>query len=583
MSDRPLAYSYIRLSTEGQLKGHGRQRQLEQPADYAKQHGLQLATDAQYEDIGISAFKGANVKEGALGKFLAAVEAGLIPKGSYLLVESLDRVSRQAIHDSLSLFLRIIEAGINLVTLQDGHVYRTDHTDPSKHFSDLIISLTIMSRAHEESLTKSRRVGAAWANKRAQGDTIPLTKWCPAWLQLNKDRTHFEPIKERVEVIQSVFEEAASGIGIFRISRRLNQKAIPPWGKSNGWHSSYVAKILSNRAVIGEYQPHKLVNGKRVPTGQPIAKYYPAIIEPELFYRVQQSKSDRRINARGRKGAYFTNLFSGITKCAFCKSPMMFENKGPGPKGGTFLVCEAAKRGMNCNSTRWRYEQFEASFLAFVEQVDLRTLVNGDNSERKSLDDEIQSLEGQRLALREEHSRRYDLLKINPNLALVAEVLGKIQDQLKAVESQLKEAKSKRQALDSTETAFYESKGEIVELVHRLQTQNAADSGDLYKLRAQVSARIKALVKAIEIAPDGPTPFAIELDDGTMRQVNSDERFFDVVFADGSMLRMHPNRDEPLEYDLRTEFDAPDGTNSFDRVDYFERAGERLQKTKADE
>ena len=65
-----LAFSYIRMSTDTQLKGHSKQRQLEKSAAYAKVHGLELADESQLEDIGVSAFKGDNVKEGALGQFL---------------------------------------------------------------------------------------------------------------------------------------------------------------------------------------------------------------------------------------------------------------------------------------------------------------------------------------------------------------------------------------------------------------------------------------------------------------------------------------------------------------------------------
>ena len=106
-----LAFSYIRMSTDTQLKGHSKQRQLEKSAAYAKVHGLELADELQLEDIGVSAFKGDNVKEGALGRFLHAVEKGRVPAGSYLLVESLDRISRQEVLKSLSLFLRIIDFG----------------------------------------------------------------------------------------------------------------------------------------------------------------------------------------------------------------------------------------------------------------------------------------------------------------------------------------------------------------------------------------------------------------------------------------------------------------------------------------
>jgi DNA invertase Pin-like site-specific DNA recombinase len=190
-----------------------RRRQLEKSKAYAAKHGLTLASDAQLEDIGISAFKGANVKGGALGKFLEAVNAGQIERGSYLLVESLDRLSRQEVPKSLSLFLSIINAGISIVTLGDSHVYAPEETNEI----DLITSLVIMSRAHEESATKSQRVGAAWDQKRSRADTQPLTAKCPAWLKLSHDRKRYEQIPERVKVVRSIFQDAVSGMGTYTI------------------------------------------------------------------------------------------------------------------------------------------------------------------------------------------------------------------------------------------------------------------------------------------------------------------------------------------------------------------------------
>src|SRR5262249_40247836 len=189
-----------------------------------------------------------------------------------------------------------------------------------------------MGRAHDESVTKSQRVGAAWANKRAQADTQPLTAKCPAWLKLSSDRKRYEEIPERVKVVCSIFEDAVSGIGTYTITRRLNSRGINSFGRSNGWQNSYVSKILTNRAVIGEFQPHKrLPTGKRVPVGEPIKNYFPAIVEPDLFHRAQSARADRRLAGRGRKGKYVTNLFSGMSTCFSCGSHMAFENKGQPP------------------------------------------------------------------------------------------------------------------------------------------------------------------------------------------------------------------------------------------------------------
>lgn len=172
------------MSTELQLKGDSRRRQLAASRAYAEAHNLDLTENTELEDIGISAFKGANVREGALGQFLASVKAGRIKPGSFLLVESLDRLSREQVLTAQSLFLSIIQSGINLVTLADNRVYRAGQTE----LADLIMSLVIMSSAHEESQTKSHRIAASWKNKRAHAaKQRPMTKWCPAWLELAAD------------------------------------------------------------------------------------------------------------------------------------------------------------------------------------------------------------------------------------------------------------------------------------------------------------------------------------------------------------------------------------------------------------
>src|ERR1700730_6619351 len=85
---KPQAYSYLRMSTDLQLKGDSRRRQLEASRAYAEANGLDLAEGAELEDIGISAFRGANVREGALGRFLDAVKGGSVKPGSFLIVES---------------------------------------------------------------------------------------------------------------------------------------------------------------------------------------------------------------------------------------------------------------------------------------------------------------------------------------------------------------------------------------------------------------------------------------------------------------------------------------------------------------
>jgi DNA invertase Pin-like site-specific DNA recombinase len=562
LAARPRAYSYIRMSTDVQLKGDSRRRQLELSERYASERALELDTEFRLEDIGVSAFKGANTAAGsALARFLDAVRGGQIARGSYLLVESLDRLSRQDVFTSLSLFTDIIKSGISIVTLADGQLYSADKPD----FSQLVVSLAIMSRAHEESQTKSHRLSEAWASKRRAIGDRKLTAQCPAWLELLADRRDFVIVSERAAVVRSIFEDSAAGIGNYSIARRLNEADVPPFGRSSGWQVSYINKILGNRAVLGEFQPHRVVDGQRIPEGEPIASYFPAVIDQQLYSRAQAARGRRRTGGGGRKGEFISNLFSGLAQCAYCGGRMHFINKGPGPKGGSYLTCDTARRGLGCERVGWRYDEFEASFLAFVQELDLEPLVrNEEEAERRSvLDREIEALSGTITDLERRRDRTYRLL-IEDEIAsdyLKQEFLGR-ERELQSAKASLEAKRTERQRLQAQAIGFYDSKDHIKGLVARLRGRE----GEVYKLRAQIAARLKSLASAISLASVGQGPLTrraldlVQADgsgdpvsagvlSGFCKDLASDRvsaRYFSVAFRDGSVRIVHPDRADPF-------------------------------------
>lgn len=467
---KPRAFSYLRMSSDIQLKGDSRRRQLEASRAYAEAEGLELAEGGELEDIGVSAFKGANVKEGALGRFVAAAEAGAIQKGSYLLVENLDRLSRQKVKDSLALFLRIVGAGINIVTLYDKRVFREDELD----LQDLVMSILSMARAHDESVMKSERVGSAWKNKRGKAAAgRPMTKRAPAWLTLSEDRERYEIISERAAVVRSMFEDAASGIGMYTIVARLNASKRKTFQRSQGWRQSYIAKTLSNRAVIGEFQPHRLVEGKRIPDGPVIEGYYPPIVDADLFFRAQHGKAQRLKSGKGRKGSAYANLFSRLAHCAYCNRTLQFENKGVGAKGGTYLICDGAQRRLGCPAVRWRYKDFEASLLAFVEELDLDSVINANDDAvaRKAIQDEWSALQGECEEKTLASEQTFAALAAGGPVDFLSGKLTEITARLEELKKLLLENEERRQTIDAKRSRLNGSREEIRELVERLQSQ----------------------------------------------------------------------------------------------------------------
>jgi DNA invertase Pin-like site-specific DNA recombinase len=539
---KPRAYSYTRMSTDAQLEGNSLTRQLEQSQDYAAKHGLELVETDQLKDIGISAFHGAHVTGGAWGEFLRAVRERRVEPGSYLLVESLDRLSRQQPQKAFGIFNEILTAGIKIVTLADQKQY-TDAT----HFADLMLSIVIMGRAHEESEIKSHRLSAAWANKRKNASIGKLTRHCPAWLELSGDRKTFVVIPKPAAVVVSIFEDSANGLGIYSITRRLNQENVSHFGRSDGWHSSYVAKILSNRAVIGEFQPHRLVKGKRVADGDPIADYFPRIVDNDLFYRAQSGRTQRLTNGAGRKGLNISNLFSGIAHCSYCRARMRFVNKGPGSKGGTYLVCSRSLRGLDCEKAGWRYDDLEASFLAYVQEIDLASLVHSetDTAKRKELANELAALNGQLAATSEESERAYDLyIKGGSRSEFVAQKLEELDQTALRLKNAIQQKEQELVALTADLAKFYESKEQIKALVKQMQNREGQDA---YKMRSLLASRLKSIVRSMSVASVGTTRLPRELDP-TLKHEWEHRRFFYLVFKDGSARAVYPDPNDPLQF-----------------------------------
>ncbi|BAO86871.1 recombinase family protein [Caballeronia cordobensis] len=275
----PTAYSYVRFSTPEQSKGDSLRRQQASSEAYALAHGLTLDTTLTFHDLGVSAYRGSNVERGRLGDFLQACDTGLVLPGSYLLVESLDRLSRAQVMDAFDLFRSILKKQITIVTLTDNRVYSA----ATSEMTDLIISLSVMSRAHDESQTKSMRLRAAWSNKRANIGTKKLTARCPLWLKLNDAKTEFSFIPERVEVVKDIISLAKNGMGQVVIAKMLNERGTPSFsGNVNGWHPSYIQKILTSKQLYGEFQPGETQNGRKVVNGEPIDNYYPALITKDV-------------------------------------------------------------------------------------------------------------------------------------------------------------------------------------------------------------------------------------------------------------------------------------------------------------
>lgn len=371
----PKAYSYIRFSTPEQIKGDSLRRQKEASEKYALENGLELDTHLNMRDLGISAYDRSNITKGALGEFLRQVRANKIDRGSYLLVENLDRLSRANALDALPVFTEIINAGITIVTLSDSTVYSREviEKDPWK----LMLTLLIMSRANEESAVKAQRLRAAWQQKHINISSKRLTARCPYWMRATSDATGFEFISDRVDVVRQIIAMAKEGMGNATIVQRLNQSKVPPFSQKNdGWMPSYIQKILKSPALYGDFN----ASGK---LKDPIQGYFPAVITKAEWLLVDSIRKSRHTKGGVNKGPQLSNLFSGLLVCGHCGGPMNmggYATTKPYPKHRKYVACSRARRGKGCKFISWTYPTLEDELLRFCKTVDFGSVLGRTSS-----------------------------------------------------------------------------------------------------------------------------------------------------------------------------------------------------------
>lgn len=384
MSDRPRAYSYTRMSTPEQLKGDSKRRQELLARKYAEANGLEIVD--RFDDIGVSAFQGKNSELGALSEFTALVDAGDIARGSYLLVESMDRLSRQAVPKAMSLLLGLTHRGIKVAILEENRVY-SDESNSEDTYA-LMSALVSMSRAHEESRRKSNLISSAWENKRnlARTQGKVTTRKMPGWLHLVDG--NIEAIEQRVAVVREIFALTVGGYGAYSIAKKLNERSEPLWSskKNAVWRESYIKKIIRSRTVLGEYQPHRVIRAdgklRRVPEGEPLIGYYPIVVSNLEFQEAQSAATSRSTSGKGRKGVKYANLFTGLLKCR-CGAGLRYIDKGAPPKGGAYVQCSVAFLKGGCGQPRYRYDVMESVLLWALDRLDIASVLGSGNTKAK--------------------------------------------------------------------------------------------------------------------------------------------------------------------------------------------------------
>lgn len=379
MATKAKVYSYLRFSDPKQAEGSSADRQLEYAARWAAERGLALDASLSMQDEGLSAYHQRHVTRGALGVFLQAIDEGRIPAGSVLVVEGLDRLSRAEPILAQAQLAQIVNAGITVVTASDGREYNRERLKAQP--MDLVYSLLVMIRAHEESDTKSKRVRAA-IHRQCQGWIAGTWRGLvrngrdPHWLTLDGQQFHIVP--ERAEAVRQAIRMFREGDGAVRIMRTLDEMGLQITNGGNPAQQLY--RIIRNRALIGEKVLE--VDGQEYR----LEGYYPALLVPEEFAGLQHMVGQRvRRKGTGEIPGIITGM--RLAFCGYCGAAMVAQNlitrgrrdDGRPQHGHRRLICVSNSQGGGCPvSGSCSVVPIEHALMTFCgDQMNLSRLLEG--------------------------------------------------------------------------------------------------------------------------------------------------------------------------------------------------------------
>lgn len=509
----PKVFSYVRFSSAKQSAGDSKARQLKSAKAFADEHGYELADPKDYLffDAGRSAYKGRHLDDtGELARFLAFVEDGTVPTGSILVIESLDRLSRERVRDALPRFLDLLAKGINVYTSTDRRLYTSDYNE-----IDLIVSIITMSRAHEESATKGSRVSSAWQNKHKEARETgkPLGKLRPLWLDLTPDGYVLNPA--HAQVVQRIFDLSAKGHGSRVIAATLNQEGISTFSadrkNSSGlWGFSTIRHILESRTTLGEYQPHTFIDGVRTPDGEPIKSYFPPVVTEEQFYLAAAARASRRLHKVTKVTKNF-NVLAGIFFCQKCGGTMHLQ----GFKDRKYFKCANKQKGM-CDSGVIGAERSEMVFQEVLAKIDSLSLVRSSSG---SLTKKLHVIDGRIEELRVKQANAESSHEEFPS-RITAKLLQQIEIDLETLNAE-REALAQNLATDQVA-----SKADFFERLDLTSYEGRAAANNLVKrLGVRISVmKLERMNECYAVSVEGTVSFLVYNREAalTIRSVDTD-------------------------------------------------------------
>ena len=338
---------YCRLSQEDANEGESNSIQNQKAIllQYAKEHRFPNPTF--FVDDGYS---GTNYDRPGFQAMLAEIEAG---KVAVCCTKDLSRLGRNLSLTGLYINFTFPKYGVRYIAIND----HFDTIDPNSTDNDV----AGIKNWFNEFFAKdtSRKIRAVQKVKGERG--VPLTTNVPfGYLKDPDDKTRWIVDEAAAQVVKRIFRLCMEGRGPMQIAKVLQEEKVlnptaykrragiktpsPETSDPYHWNTNTVVHILERREYTGctvNFKTYTNSIWDKKQRDTPLEKQavfygtHPAIIEQEIFDKVQEIRQQRHRRTKTGK----SSLFSGMVYCADCGAKMRYCTTNYFEKRQDHFVC----------------------------------------------------------------------------------------------------------------------------------------------------------------------------------------------------------------------------------------------------
>ena len=338
---------YCRLSQEDANEGESNSIQNQKAIllQYAKEHRFPNPTF--FVDDGYS---GTNYDRPGFQAMLAEIEAG---KVAVCCTKDLSRLGRNSSLTGLYINFTFPKYGVRYIAIND----HFDTIDPNSTDNDV----AGIKNWFNEFFAKdtSRKIRAVNKAKGERG--VPLTTNVPfGYLKDPNDKTRWIVDEAAAQVVKRIFRLCMEGRGPMQIAKVLQEEKVlnptaykrragiktpsPETSDPYHWNTNTIVHILERREYTGCTVNFKTYTNsiwdkkqRETPLKKQAVFYntHPAIIEEEVFDKVQEIRQQRHRRTKTGK----SSLFSGMVYCADCGAKLRYCTTSYFEKRQDHFVC----------------------------------------------------------------------------------------------------------------------------------------------------------------------------------------------------------------------------------------------------